>query len=111
MAMDAQQRARLQKSAIEERNTTIETFLRDRIFPMIRLGKWTEPTNPAKWPHYDDFRKVTGEYWERKDGRTITARKASFQTLVWEVFLRHCADREVEALSWLDTNFHSKHPQ
>ena len=86
MAMDAQQRARLQKSAVEERNTTIETFLRDRIFPMIRLGKWTEPTNPAKWLHYDDFRKVTGEYWERKDGRTITARKASFQTLVWKVF-------------------------
>ena len=86
MAMDAQQRARLQESAVEERNTTIETFLRDRIFPMIRLGKWTEPTNPAKWPHYDDFRKVTGEYWEREDGRTITARKASFQTLVWEVF-------------------------
>ena len=91
-AMDAHQRARalLQESAVEERKTkavtTIQTFLRDRIFPMIRLRTWTEPSNPEKWPHYHDVMEVAGEYWERKDGCTIRGRKASFQRLVWEVF-------------------------
>ena len=91
-AINVQQRARamLQENADEERKimilTTIQNFVKSRIFPKIRLGEWSQPTNPDKWRHYKEMYEVAGEYWEHNRIWDIIGKKKPFQQMVWRVF-------------------------